>query len=157
MDIIISSDLERAFVTGHTVASKKSIPISADARLREISCGEAEGMLFDEAAVKFGTNFWDNLKIFTPEHENICFPQGETRKIARQRFLSLIHEIIEKTDHKSIGISTHGGILRSALHSFLPAEHKAIEIPNCVVYKLIYNSEAKAFNFDPKPFENTIL
>jgi broad specificity phosphatase PhoE len=153
MDIIVTSDLERAFVTGNTVALKKSIPIKSDPRLRELSCGEAEGMLFDEAVIKFGAEFWHNLKVFKPEHEDICFPAGETRRSARERFLAVLHELIETTEHRFVGISTHGGILRSALHSFLPAEHPALEIPNCVLYRLIYDSEKKEFQFDSKPYE----
>lgn len=153
LDVIISSDLGRALVTGKTVAAKKATPFNADPRLREMSCGEAEGMLFTHAIEKYGVDLWDNLTSFKVEHDDICFPSGETRRSARERFLSVLHEIIEKTDYQSIGISTHGGILRNALHSFLPEDHPVIQIPNCILYRLTYDGSTKTFHFDAKPFE----
>jgi broad specificity phosphatase PhoE len=151
LDVIYSSDLMRAFKTGETVALKKNIPINIDSRLRETYCGKAEGMHFDEILAVFGQELWDKMKIYSTEYEDLCFPEGESRKAARARFLAVIHELIAHPTYKRIGISTHGGILRNALHSFLPDGHPLIEIPNCVVYKLTYNTLTKEFTFDLKP------
>lgn len=153
LDIIVSSDLERALVTGTTVATKKAVPLIVDPRLREMHYGEAEGMLFHEAIELFGEEIWKKLMSYRAEHDHVGFPGGETRKISRERFLAVLHHIIENTEHKSIGISTHGGALRNALHSFLPEDHPMIEIPNCVLYKLEYDSVTKKFTADAKPYE----
>ena len=151
LEVVVTSDLERAFVTGKTVAEKKSIPLIVDARLREMSYGQAEGMLFDEAVNSFGPELWQRLQSFKSEHDDVGFPGGETRKISRERFLAVLTHLIETTTHQTIGISTHGGALRNALHSFLPEGYPIIAIPNCVLYRLEYNTEEKRFVADPKP------
>lgn len=152
LDIIVTSDLERALVTGKTVADKKVIPLIIDPRLREMSYGQAEGMLFEDAIESFGPELWKNLQSFKRENDHVGFPGGETRKISRDRFLQALVHLIETTTHQAIGISTHGGALRNALHSFLPEEHPIISIPNCVLYRLIYDSVEKKFIADSLPF-----
>jgi broad specificity phosphatase PhoE len=153
LDIVVTSDLDRALTTGKTVADKKAVPLLIDARLREMSYGEAEGMLFEDAIHSFGPDLWQKLQSFKKENDHVGFPGGETRKVARERFLAVLHHIIETTTHESIGISTHGGALRNALHSFLPEEQPMLAIPNCVLYRLIYDSKEGKFVADSKPFE----
>lgn len=153
LDIIVTSDLERALITGKTVADKKAVPLIVDARLREMSYGEAEGMLFEDAVSQFGAELWQKLQSFKKENDHVGFPGGETRKVARERFLSALHHIIENTEYTSIGISTHGGALRNALHSFLPEEQPMLAIPNCVLYRLVYDSTLKTFIADSVPYK----
>jgi probable phosphoglycerate mutase len=153
LDIVVSSDLDRALVTGKTVATKKDVPLVVDPRLREMSYGEAEGMLFEEAINSFGEELWQKLMSYKTEYDHVGFPGGETRKSSRERFLAVLTHLIQTTEHKTIGISTHGGALRNALHSFLPEDHPMISIPNCVLYKLEYDSIAGKFIVDSKPYE----
>ena len=153
LDIIVTSDLERALVTGRTVAEKKSIPLIVDPRLRETYFGQAEGMLFNEAIEAFGPDLWEKLMNFKSEFDHIGFPGGETRKAARDRIVETLMHLIETTDHKSIGISTHGAALRNTLHTFLPEDHPTIAIPNCVLYRLVYDSSEKKFIADTIPYE----
>jgi probable phosphoglycerate mutase len=151
IDIIVSSDLDRALSTGALVAEKKGISLLVDSRLREMNYGEAEGMLYDEAVALYGSELWQKLQCFKQSNDHVGFPGGETRKIARERFHAALIELIESTTYQSIGISTHGGALRNILHSFLPEDHSMIQIPNCVVYKCEYLSDQKIFLVDPKP------
>jgi broad specificity phosphatase PhoE len=151
MDIIVSSDLSRAMSTGAMVAGKKGIAMSIDPRLREMSYGEAEGMLYDEAIALYGEEIWAKLQCFKRENDHVGFPCGETRKISRERFHEVLIELLEKTTYQAIGISTHGGVLRNILHSFLPENHSILPIPNCVVYKCEYLKEEKLFVVDPNP------
>ena len=153
LDIIISSDLKRALVTGKTVAEKKSIPLIVDPRLRETFFGQAEGMLFEEAIDSFGSEIWDNLMNFKSEFDDIGFPGGETRRVARDRIIESLIHVVETTTHQSIGISTHGAALRNTIHAFLPDDHPTIAIPNCVLYRLVYNDEEKKFIADIEPYE----
>jgi probable phosphoglycerate mutase len=153
LDIVVTSDLERAYVTGRTVAEKKSIPLIIDPRLRETHFGQAEGMLFNEAIDTFGPELWEKLLNFKSEFDHIGFPGGETRKVARDRIVETLMHLIETTEHTKIGISTHGAALRNTLHTFLPEDHPTIAIPNCVLYRLVYDSEEKKFLADPAPFE----
>lgn len=151
LDIIISSDLDRALSTGTLVAEKKGIPIIVDRRLREMSYGEAEGMLYHEAIKIYGEELWQKFQTFSPENDHVSFPKGETRKSARERFAQVLLELVRSSEHRTIGISTHGGALRNILHSFLPIEHELLAIPNCVVYKCEYIYLEDKFIVDPKP------
>lgn len=151
LEIIVSSDLERALNTGNTVAEKKGIPLIIDHRLREMSYGEAEGMLFEQAVETFGPEIWEKLQSFKRINDDVGFPGGETRKIARERFHQALISLIENTTHQNIGISTHGGALRNILHSFLPETHLMLPIPNCVVYKCVYLAATGTFEVDPTP------
>lgn len=151
MDIVVTSDLERAYCTGEIVALKKQIPLMIDARLREMSYGEAEGLLYPEAIEKFGADLWQRFQKFDPSNDQIAFPGGETRVEARERFKDVLLELIASTDHQYIGISTHGGALRNILHSFLPNDHQLLAIPNCVVYRCEYRESTKSFHVDSKP------
>lgn len=151
LEIIYSSDLDRAALTGKTVAEMSSLEIKFDSRLREMSCGEAEGMLFDDAITTYGVDLWQRFTTFSEENEEIRFPGGETRKEVRERFVNKLHEILKETDYRHIGISTHGGALRNVLHSFLPKNHDLLPIPNCVLYKLTYNELTEEFLVDTTP------
>lgn len=150
IDIIVSSDLERALSTGTIVAEKKGISLIVDPRFREMSYGEAEGLLYEEAVSIYGAELWQKLQSFKRINDHVGFPGGETRKMARERFHAALIELIENTSYESIGISTHGGALRNILHSFLPEDHLMLPIPNCVVYKCEYLSKQKIFQVDPK-------
>ena len=61
LNVIVTSDLERALNTGSQVAKKLKIPIVIDHRLREMSYGEAEGMLYHEAIKIYGEELWQKL------------------------------------------------------------------------------------------------
>ena len=152
LDIIFSSDLERALVTGKTVATRKKIPLIVDSRLREMHYGQAEGLLYEEAVSLFGQEIWRKMSVYRSEYDDVGFPDGETRKVSRERFLAVLNHIIDSTEHKVIGISTHGGAIRNILHSFLPEDQPMIAIPNCVVYKLEYISSEKQFQTGTIPF-----
>lgn len=151
VEVIFSSDLDRALKTGTIVAEKKGIPLFIDARLREMSYGEAEGLLYDEAIKIYGPELWEKLRCFKRINDHVGFPGGETRNCTRERFQAVMLEIIEKSCYQSIGISTHGGALRNILHSFLPEDHQILPIPNCVVYKCEYISLQNSFVVHPQP------
>ncbi len=152
LEVIVTSDLLRAHATGKSVASQLSIPLLVDSRLREMSYGEAEGMLFEEAIHSFGKELWSKLQSFKAENDDVGFPGGETRKMARERFLHCLNDTIETTEYRTIGISTHGGAIRNVVHHFLPDNFPMLAIPNCVVYRLEYDSETKQFIADSKPY-----
>ena len=151
IEIIISSDLDRALRTGSRVSELKNIPMIVDSRLREMNYGEAEGLLYEEAVELYGPALWEKLQNFKKENDEVGFPGGETRRIARERFHAVLVEFIETTTYRTIGLSTHGGALRNILHSFLPEDHIMLSIPNCVVYKFEYIQKEKRFLVDPNP------
>ncbi len=151
LEVIFTSDLDRALLTGKIVGETKGIPLHLDARLRETHYGEVEGMVYEDAVDLYGAEVWEKLKCFKAENDHVCFPGGETRDQTRKRFFAAIYDLMDKYPYEHIGISTHGGVLRSIVHSFLPEDHPMIPIPNCVIYKLSYDVHSNIFTTNATP------
>jgi 2,3-bisphosphoglycerate-dependent phosphoglycerate mutase len=136
-DCIYSSDLMRAKETAEIVIAKRQIPLIVTSQLRETHMGQAEGLSVDEAIERFGLEKWNSFRDTSDAALKLGFPDGETRGDSLKRLMSFFEECVREDDSlKIIGLSTHGGALRSLLHSFLPDHTQALPIPNCVVYKL---------------------
>ncbi len=135
-EIIYTSDLNRAFDTGKTVADALDIPIIKEARLREANFGQAEGMTVPEIIEKWGAQMWEDFRRINPDNREACFPDGETRWDSVKRMRSVVDEIRAAGEYERVGLSTHGGVVRNLLHSYLPPESESLPIPNCVTYLL---------------------
>jgi probable phosphoglycerate mutase len=140
VDVVYSSDLDRAYETAEISFEETGISIIQARELREVYCGEVEGLARAEVLEKYKQTFW-SAQEDSEEDVGFSYPGGETRREFRDRLVLFISELSEKTEHSSIAISTHGGALRSLLHSFLPKGTEPIPIPNCVVYKLVFEQE----------------
>lgn len=145
LEIIFSSDLIRAKETALIVSNQNSIDLNFSSNFREMNYGKAEGMLYEEAKNTFGEDLWFNIHNYKVDFDHIGFPDGEKRIEARNRFLLELNQIIKSTSYKNIGISTHGGIMRNVIHSFLPEDAPLLPIPNCVVYNVKYFSKSNQF------------
>ncbi len=141
VEVVLSSDLDRAFSTGLQVAKAKGVEIIKDKRLREAYFGEAEGMTIDEIMSKYGHDTWENFKKASSSLEDQSFPGGETRKASVERMRAVIEECVSEGRYQNIALSTHGGVVRSLLHSYLPEDAPEIIIPNCVLYLLTYENK----------------
>lgn len=143
LEIVYSSDLDRAYETAQIGANGLDIEIIKDKRLREAQFGQAEGMLIDDIMKTFGKDSWERFMKLDPDHLDVCFPDGETRRNSILRMRSVINEIINEGKYKRVGISTHGGVVRNLLGSYLMEKDSSgnfdIPIPNCVVYELSYD------------------
>lgn len=151
LDIIFSSDLDRAYETALIASDGLGIEVIKEPRLREAHFGQAEGMLIEDIVNTFGEDSWARFMKLDPNHLDISFPDGETRRNSIHRMRSVIEELINKNEYKRVGISTHGGVVRNLLGSYLmekkTGENFDIPIPNCVVYQLSYKAgEAGEFN-----------
>ncbi len=135
-EIIYTSDLNRAFDTGKTVADALEIPIIKEARLREANFGQAEGMTVPEIIERWGAQMWEDFRRINPNNREACFPDGETRGDSVKRMRSVVDEIRAAGEYERVGLSTHGGVVRNLLHSYLPPESESLPIPNCVTYLL---------------------
>jgi broad specificity phosphatase PhoE len=152
LEAIYSSDLIRAKTTATYITNQYNIPLNLSKDLREMGYGDAEGMKIDELKKVYGEDLWNKIHSFKLENNNVSFPNGETRLEARLRIRSVIDQIIQTTNLRVIGISTHGGALRNLLHGFLPNGHEVLPIPNCIVYKFDYIAETKEFIVDTNGF-----
>lgn len=131
LDIIYSSDLMRAKDTAAKVAHHHSLEVVYDARLREKSFGHAEGLTVNQVIEKFGQEKWDNFRSTSPETWDECFAGGETRRTCLNRVLDVLCEIKDENKYQTVGISTHGGVIRSLMaHGGIKSD-STIVIGNC--------------------------
>ena len=104
IDAVYSSPLDRAFITGKTIADKFHVPIKADKRLCEINFGAWEGLTYDEIHAK-----WPNeIEMLFSRPDEVVIPKGE----------QFIQNTVENQD-RVVVITAHGGILRALLSYIL--------------------------------------
>ncbi len=104
IDIIYTSDLQRAFETARRLADGRDIPVKADPRLREINRGDWEGLLASEIESRYETEF----RTRRVDPLNIAPPGGETARQVQDRALEVVYEIIDRHPCETVGIVSHG-------------------------------------------------
>ncbi|MEN6521780.1 MAG: histidine phosphatase family protein [Armatimonadota bacterium] len=111
IDLVYSSDLKRASVTGEAIASLHSVPVITTPLLREACLGEWQGLTLREAAEKFPKEYEaysrDSIAHRPPEAERL------EEVIARCR--QFLDDVIEKHPNSSLAVACHGGSVRGIL------------------------------------------
>ena len=115
VDVIVSSDLQRARQTAQAVADQyDGAPVQTDANLRERCYGVFEGMLYTEVEQQYPADFalWQarDIDAVMPPGERVAesFRQFYTRAV------SAIGEWAERHPGKTVAIVAHGGVLECA-------------------------------------------
>jgi broad specificity phosphatase PhoE len=103
-DALYSSDLMRARQTAETISAVVGLPIIFDRRLREISQGEVEGMLFSDVIHKFENALADR----TRNPVNSRLPGGESVAELADRFRDCINEIARIPHSHPVLVVAHG-------------------------------------------------
>lgn len=111
VDAVYASDLDRAFYTGKCVADKLGLPITADARLREIYAGDWENVKFDTLSDSYGEPY----QIWLRDIGNAQCPNGESVAQLQDRFVSAVRSIAQENHGKTIVIATHATPVRTLM------------------------------------------
>jgi probable phosphoglycerate mutase len=106
---IVSSDLERAAVTADALSMRVGLPVSSDARLREIGLGTWEGLLREEVEQRFPGEFMAWMR-----GADVRRGGGETYAEVGARGASCVLEHLDKTDGVVVAV-THGGTARATI------------------------------------------
>lgn len=119
IDAVYSSPLDRAFITGKTIADKFHVPIKADKRLCEINFGAWEGLTYDEIHAK-----WTNeIEMLFSRPDEVVIPKGEQFIQVQERAKSALKDILAENtvenQDRVVVITAHGGILRALLSYIL--------------------------------------
>lgn len=143
-DLILSSDLQRAYETAKILVSDK-VPIYKSDQLRECFLGEAEGLNAEQIREEFGVqNFFDLWVSGRPEELGFHFAGGESKRSMLVRVLKYIENQLDETNASTIGISCHGGVIGRLL-SYLNANNidRLTRVENCAFYIFTYNVNTK--------------
>ena len=142
---IYSSPFLRARHTADIVAKDLKVGVEIKDNLHECCFGEAEGHTMDEINA-----IWPEIMHAvlypTPETWDSKYPgeNSESKHQASDRVQEVLYEIAHKSAFKTIGISTHGGVMSSLLAGL---ESYGIGLPNCCVAKVEYDSVTDKLRF----------
>lgn len=118
-DLVVSSPLERALRT----AASFSDDVVIDEEFIEMDLGRWEGWLFDEVQREDG----DLLKQAVTDRVTPMGKTGESLDQAGGRILNAIDKLVAAMpDESTAAVVTHGGILQTALHQYLPGDGQRV-------------------------------
>jgi broad specificity phosphatase PhoE len=141
---LYSSDLMRARQTAEFVSAVVNLPIKFDKRLREISQGQFEGMLFSEVMLKFEDALADRSR--NPVHSKL--PGGESVAELTVRFKECIDEIACLKTTEPVLVVAHGLAIATILC-------QARGYPMETVYSHIQeNATAEVIEWNPENCSN---
>ena len=115
LDIIYTSDLQRAFMTAERLAEKFSAPLYADKALRELNFGAWEGLTYQEIAERWP----QEVKNLFGAPEKLQIPEGETFLMLQRRAMNKIQEIRAENEGKNVAVVAHGAISKAILTALL--------------------------------------
>lgn len=113
VDAVYTSPARRAIESTRLRAGH--VPVTVDARLREIDFGEFEGLTYDDIAARFPETYeqWMTRPV------EVSFPGGDTFAAMRERVLEAIGHICLRHRGGTAVIVSHGGVNRIALAAAL--------------------------------------
>lgn len=139
IEVILSSDLSRARETAEIARGDLQVPLLFDARLRETNLGDAEGLVIDEVASRFGQELVEAWRSVHPSKAHHRFPNGESKSEHLARVLLALNEFVRSHPYQVSGVSTHGGAIRRLIHHLRPELEEPAMIGNCVLYELKFD------------------
>lgn len=114
--VLVSSDLSRAYDTANALASRTGLTIATDRRLRETNGGNWEGMRRDDLLASDPESYcsWLAGEFIRPG------VTGEDRHVVGARVMAAIWDALAKTDAgRTVVVVTHGGAARATLAPLL--------------------------------------
>ncbi len=114
--VIVSSDLSRAFDTASALAGRTGLVVATDPRLRETDGGQWEGMRRDELLRTDPDAYtaWLRGEFIRPG------VTGEDRHVVGERMMAAISDALAKTDPgRTAVVVSHGGACRAVMAPLL--------------------------------------
>ncbi|HLX39815.1 MAG TPA: histidine phosphatase family protein [Ktedonobacteraceae bacterium] len=119
LDVIVSSDLQRAHATAGAIARYHNLPVCDDADLREASLGEWEGLTYSEVIARYR-----ELVRHRREDPNVSAPGGESFMQLRDRVARARTRWQSHYPNSTMVWVTHAGIIEVSLCLFLGIDLK---------------------------------
>lgn len=109
VDKIYSSDLSRTYNTALPISKAFDLPIITSEKLRERSLGTWNGVPHAEIKAKYPKEY----KFFKTDFVNCPGGGGEDFTMMTSRVSSIMEEIAEENDGKTVVVTTHAGFIRA--------------------------------------------
>ena len=108
IDVLYSSDLQRAYMTAEHIANKKGLSIIADPQMREIYAGEWENMLFEDIQ----NNYSNEFTIWRNDIGSSRCNGGESFVELYDRIIPEVTRIAGQNEGLTVCIATHATPIR---------------------------------------------
>lgn len=153
LDCVYSSPLSRALDTAKIVA--KNTKIITDDGLKEwnlgVFCGKIIHLTDEPANTPIDMNAdVVNVPFALLSNDDYVPNGGESYNMFKQRVCNTIINIMQNTDAKTIGISTHGGVIKILIKQFTDLDWPRDGIPNAEYLKMQWD-EKKLIVPEPRP------
>ncbi len=142
IDAIYSSDLKRALQTIAHLSNLSGKDIIKDQGLREICCGEWEGLPLTQIMEDYKEDYakWHSYS------SNVCAKGGETFLQLQKRAFKTLSKIAQDNQGKTIVIATHGGFIKVVQGKCLGLELARLGeisyLPNAAILEIEYQDGA---------------
>ncbi len=139
-DVLVASDLPRAFRTAQIVAQSTGHAIVTDARLRERNFGQGEGLTYGEIDHQFPDAF-SRVRETDPDY---VIPGGESRRQFYTRVKDAFEALAGAHAGKRVAVVAHGGVLASlyrVIHGLAISAPHPIPIPNAAINSVRFESD----------------
>lgn len=113
VDVAYASDLQRAFVTGKTIADRVGIPITPTKQMREIEAGKWDGMVFGDIVKVYPEDFG----MWTTDIGKARCTEGESVKELAVRVMNELNRIADENEGKTVLLASHATPIRVAIAS----------------------------------------
>ena len=107
-DAIYSSPLSRASETAWVLAGAELGPLHFRADLKEINCGEVDGLPIAEVQSRFPELWRENLR---QARDDFRWPGGESCREFRDRSVAAVQSIADSHPRGRVAIVTHAGVI----------------------------------------------
>jgi len=107
-DALVASDLGRAMDTARRIGARCGLEVRPDARLRERSFGEGEGLDYTEIDRTWPEVFSRERATTNPD---LVIPGGESRRQFHDRIRAAFEALAREHAGKRVAVITHGGVL----------------------------------------------
>ena len=142
IDVIYSSDLQRAYHTSLPTARAHGLSVIKTRELREVNAGDWENCLFTSLIEKYpesyGNTWLNNLGMAHPDG-------GESVEALRVRVCAEIERIARENEGKTVAIFTHATPIRAfcaTLHSLIGERmHELTWVSNASITRVEYENE----------------
>ena len=140
---LAASPLGRTMQTAEIIARATRLPVETDERLKEVSCGEWEGQLWDDVVARFPELTTARRVIFTA-------PGGESYDVMLARLLAFLADQPPEPERRLVVVShgAAGRVMRGAYAGLSEDEILDLDVPHDAVWRLA-NGQIDRFDCEP--------
>jgi probable phosphoglycerate mutase len=141
-DVLVASDLGRAVQTAGSIAKHCGLPLTLDARLRERSFGQGEGLDYTEIDRAWPEVFSRERATTNPD---LVIPGGESRRQFHDRIRAAFEALAREHAGKRVAVITHGGVLATLyriVHGIPVAHAHRVTITNASYNAVAFDADA---------------